>query len=95
MHFDSSGLKSVTKRVILGKSQPLPGPHPRPVVLVSHPLVSVPLAGTNGTTLALHSAGGWVRHLTLPVYPQKSSAEGPRGDADGESNGSCDTASSG
>lgn len=59
---------------------------------VSHPLVS---AGTNGTALVLHGAGAWVCDLTLPVHSQKSSAEGPWGDADGESNGRRNTASSG
>lgn len=58
---------------------------------VSHPLVS---AGINGTALVLHGAGAWVCHLTLPLHPQKSSADGPRGDADGESNGCRNTASS-
>lgn len=87
VQFDSSGVKSVIGRVILRKSQPLPSLYPCPVAPVSHPLVS---AGTNGTTLALHSAGGWVCHLTLPVHPQKSSAEGPWGHADGKGNGSCD-----
>lgn len=83
-------MKCVTQRVILGNFRPLPSPHPCQAAPVSHCLVS---AEANGAALALHSADGWGCHLALIVHPWKISAGGSWGDADGEGNGSCDTAS--